>query len=67
MSVALGVLMALVAEGGVLAIGIPVWGEYFMAVPPDDAIVVEVTGTQFVLACALSGSGWRVRAPCGPS
>ena len=47
-SVALGVLMAVVAEGGVLAIGIPVWGEYFMAAPPDDAVVVEVTGTQFV-------------------
>ena len=56
LSVALGVLMAVVAEGGVLAIGIPVWGEYFMAVPPDDAIVVEVTGTQFV---------WHARYP-GP-
>ena len=55
-SVALGVLMALVAEGGVLAIGIPLWGEYFMAVPPDDAIVVEGTGTQFV---------WHARYP-GP-
>lgn len=56
MSVALGVLMAVVAEGGVLAIGIPVWGEYFMAAPPDDAVVVEVTGTQFV---------WHARYP-GP-
>ena len=55
-SVALGVLMAVVAEGGVLAIGIPVWGEYFMAAPPDDALVVEVTGTQFV---------WHARYP-GP-
>jgi len=55
-SVALGVVMALVAEGGVLAIGIPVWGEYFMASPPPDAVVVEVTGTQFM---------WHARYP-GP-
>ena len=54
--VALGVLMAVVAEGGVLAIGIPVWGEYFMATPPDDAVLVEVTGTQFM---------WHARYP-GP-
>ena len=54
--VALGVLMAIVAEGGVLAIGIPVWGEYFMATPPDDAVLVEVTGTQFM---------WHARYP-GP-
>lgn len=56
LSVALGMLMALIAEGGVLAIGIPVWGEYFMAAPPDDAVVIEVTGTQFM---------WHARYP-GP-
>jgi cytochrome c oxidase subunit II len=56
LSVALGMLMALIAEGGVLAIGIPVWGEYFMATPPDDAVVIEVTGTQFM---------WHSRYP-GP-
>ncbi len=54
LSVALGMLMALIAEGGVLAIGIPVWGEYFMATPPDDAVVIEVTGTQFM---------WHARYP----
>ena len=54
MSVALGLVMALVAEGGVLAIGIPVWAEYFMATPPDDAVKIEITGTQFT---------WHARYP----
>ena len=53
-SVGLGVVMALIAEGGVLAIGIPVWGEYFMATRPADAVVIEVTGTQFM---------WHARYP----
>ena len=30
-SVVLGVLMALIAEGGVVAIGVPVWDEYYRA------------------------------------
>lgn len=55
-SMALGFVMAVVAEGGVLAIGIPVWGEYFMASPPENALRIEVTGTQFV---------WYARYP-GP-
>jgi cytochrome c oxidase subunit 2 len=50
----LGLGMALVAEGGVLAIGIPVWAEYFNAVPPDDAVSIEVTAQQFM---------WNVRYP----
>ncbi|MBI2833716.1 MAG: cytochrome c oxidase subunit II [Acidobacteria bacterium] len=54
LSAALGLLMALVAEGGVLAIGIPVWSEYFGAVPPRHALLVEVTAQQFV---------WNVRYP----
>ncbi len=53
-SAALGLLMALVAEGGVLAIGIPVWTEYFGASPPSDALLVEVTAQQFM---------WNVRYP----
>ncbi|MBI3262174.1 MAG: cytochrome c oxidase subunit II [Acidobacteria bacterium] len=53
-SAALGLLMALVAEGGVLAIGLPVWSEYFAATPPADAVLVEVTGQQFT---------WNVRYP----
>jgi cytochrome c oxidase subunit II len=55
-SVALGLGMALIAEGGVLAIGMPVWSEYFDAVAPVDATHIEVTGQQFL---------WNVRYP-GP-
>jgi cytochrome c oxidase subunit 2 len=54
LSAVLGLGMALVAEGGVLAIGIPVWAEYFDADPPADAIAIEVTGQQFM---------WNVRYP----
>lgn len=56
LSVGIGLGMAVIAEGGVLAIGMPVWREYFDAVPPADAIVVEVTAQQFM---------WNVRYP-GP-
>jgi cytochrome c oxidase subunit 2 len=52
LSVALGLLMALIAEGGVLAIGLPVWSEYFAATPPPDALRIEVTAQQFL---------WNVR------
>ena len=51
-SIALGLLMTIIAEGGVLAIGLPVFEEYFGTEPPEDAIIVEVTGEQFV---------WNVR------
>jgi cytochrome c oxidase subunit II len=54
LSVVLGLGMAIVAEGGVLAIGIPVWSEYFDATPPADAVVIEVTAQQFM---------WNVRYP----
>jgi cytochrome c oxidase subunit 2 len=54
LSGALGLGMALIAEGGVLAIGIPVWAEYFNAAPPADAVAIEVTGQQFM---------WNVRYP----
>jgi cytochrome c oxidase subunit 2 len=56
LSAALGLGMAVIAEGGVLAIGIPVWSEYFDAAPPADATVIEVTAQQFA---------WNVRYP-GP-
>lgn len=49
------VVMALIAEGGVLALGLPVWGIYY-GTPPEDALTVEVTGRQFF---------WVVRYP-GP-
>jgi cytochrome c oxidase subunit 2 len=50
----LGVGMAIIAEGGVLAIGMPVWTEYFDAKPPADAVTIEVTAQQFM---------WNVRYP----
>jgi cytochrome c oxidase subunit II len=56
LSGALGLGMAVIAEGGVLAIGMPVWTEYFQAAPPADALEVEVTAQQFM---------WNVRYP-GP-
>jgi cytochrome c oxidase subunit 2 len=54
LSVTLGLGMAIVAEGGVLAIGMPVWAEYFDAAPPADAVDIEVTAQQFM---------WNVRYP----
>src|SRR5947209_5236238 len=54
LSVALGLGMAVIAEGGVLAIGMPVWSEYFDAAAPADAVLVEVTAQQFM---------WNVRYP----
>ncbi len=48
------VLMALVAEGGVLVLGLPVWGKFYGSPPPLEAIAIEVTGEQFA---------WNVRYP----
>ncbi|MFQ5526945.1 MAG: cytochrome c oxidase subunit II [Thermoanaerobaculia bacterium] len=53
-SIALGLLMTLVAEGGVLAIGMPAWTEYFATAPSADALTIEVTPEQFA---------WNVRYP----
>lgn len=46
-------VMALVAEGGVLILGLPVWAQYYGPAPAD-ALSVEVTGRQFF---------WVVRYP----
>ena len=48
------VLMTLIAEGGVFALGLPVWAKFYAAAPPPDAISVEVTAEQFA---------WNVRYP----
>jgi cytochrome c oxidase subunit 2 len=48
--------MTLLAEGGVLVLGIPVFGQLYTEKPPEDSVVVEVTGEQFT---------WNVRYP-GP-
>jgi cytochrome c oxidase subunit II len=47
-------IMALVAEGGVFAIGMPVWHKFFGSPAPPDALVVEVTAQQFA---------WNFRYP----
>jgi len=49
-----GLIMTIVAEGGVLAIGLPVWSEYFVAEPPANAVSLEVTAEQFA---------WNIRYP----
>lgn len=54
LSAVLGLGMAVIAEGGVLAIGMPVWTEYFDTRAPEDALVIEVTAQQFM---------WNVRYP----
>ena len=47
------IVMAFVAEGGVMVLGLPVWGKLYGATPPD-AVMVELTGEQFA---------WNVRYP----
>jgi cytochrome c oxidase subunit 2 len=49
------VLMAVVAEGGVIALGLPVWDQYYRE-PPEDAIKIEVTGRQFFWAIRYPGA-----------
>jgi cytochrome c oxidase subunit 2 len=55
-SVIPAIAMTLIAEGGVLVLGIPVFSQLYGQDPPEDAVVVEVTGEQFT---------WNVRYP-GP-
>lgn len=55
-SIVPAIAMTLIAEGGVLVLGIPVFSQLYTQKPPDDAVVVEVTGEQFT---------WTVRYP-GP-
>ncbi|MCP3957522.1 MAG: hypothetical protein GY719_06685, partial [bacterium] len=50
----LALVIALVAEGGVLVIGLPVWAEYFATAPPEDSVHVELLAQQFA---------WNVRCP----
>lgn len=54
LSGALGLGVALVAEGGVLAIGMPVWAEYYGGSPSADVLTIDVTAQQFM---------WNVRYP----
>lgn len=47
-------LMALVAEGGVIALGLPVFSQYYGRAPAD-AMQVDVTGRQFFWAAHYPG------------
>lgn len=47
------ILMALIAEGGVFVLGLPVWAKFYDAAP-EDALIVELTAEQFA---------WNVRYP----
>jgi cytochrome c oxidase subunit 2 len=53
-SVVPAIVMTLVAEGGVLVIGMPVFAQLYTEEPPSDAVVIEVTAEQFT---------WNVRYP----
>jgi cytochrome c oxidase subunit 2 len=53
-SLVIGLAMALIAEGGVVAIGLPVWQEYFGASHQDGDVQVDVVAQQFF---------WNVRYP----
>jgi cytochrome c oxidase subunit 2 len=57
-SVAPALAMALVAEGGALALALPVWARYY-GPPPADALVVEVTGRQFFWVVRFPGRDGR--------
>lgn len=50
------ILIGLIAEGGVLVMGMPVWSQVYGQTDRSEATIVEVTGEQF---------GWNVRYP-GP-
>ena len=45
-------VMAVIAEGGVIVLGLPVWSQVFGQAAPPDALTVEVTTEQFA---------WNVR------
>ena len=49
------VIMALVAEGGVLVLGLPVWAKLYSSSPPADAVTIEITAEQFAWNVRYSG------------
>ncbi len=53
-SVAVGIIVALVAEGGVLYLGLPLWGQFYGLAAPADAVRIEVTAEEF---------SWNIRYP----
>lgn len=53
------VVMAIIAEGGVLVLGLPVWGKIYASAAPPDAVAVEITGEQFVWTFRYPGPDGR--------
>jgi len=53
-SIILGIVMALIAEGGVLVLALPILGDIYDVASSAETITIEVTGEQF---------GWNVRYP----
>ncbi len=51
----LGAIMALLAEGGVLALGMPVWNQFYGSEAPADAVRIEVTAEEFNWNIRYSG------------
>ncbi len=51
-SLAVALLVAAIAEGGVLVIGLPVWAKVYDTASPANALIIEVTTEQFA---------WNVR------
>src|SRR5262249_12828900 len=47
-------IVALTAEGGILILGLPVWGKVYGSAAPQNAITIEVTAEQFA---------WNIRYP----
>lgn len=47
-------LMAFAAEGGVLILGLPVWGQYY-GPPPKDVLDVQITARQFFWVAHYAG------------
>jgi cytochrome c oxidase subunit II len=48
-------VMTVVAEGGVIVLGLPVWGKYYAA-PPADVLTVEVPAEQFAWNVRYAGA-----------
>ncbi len=53
------ILMTLTAEGGVFALGLPVWQKYY-GTAPDNTMLVEVTGEQFAWNVRYAGADNRL-------
>lgn len=49
------VLMAAIAEGGVLVLGLPVWGKLYATSAPPEALTIEVTAEQFAWNIRYTG------------